>query len=381
MVDRAPRILVIVGPATGGIGAHAAMLAGDIADRGATVAVVCPPLTAERFTWRVPVEQVWPAGRAGELVRRWRRLRELARTADIVHAQGHQAGLLALLAVRGARPRPAVVVSWHNAVLGRGPVRWLRGLGERVQARSADLVTGASLDLAARAASLGAHTAELAPVAAPRAGERVPDAAGARAQLVRDLALDPNTRLVLTVSRIAAQKRLDVLVEAARLLASDIEGTRRAGAPVTWLVAGDGDPLLADQLGDLAMKAGVDMRFLGAREDVPALLAAADVFALTSRWEARPLALQEAMAAGVPVVSTAVGGIAELLGDAGTLVGEGDAEALATAVGGLLNDPALRAERAEAGRRRFAQLPGRADITRSWANRYARLAPTTPGLR
>src|SRR5690606_18779037 len=123
VAERPLRILMIVGPATGGIGAHAAALSGDVAKGsggalpGAVVAVVCPEITASRFAWRVPVERAWPAGRPGALWRSWRRVRELVATADVVHAHGHQAGMLALAAAARTRPRPAVVVSWHNAVL------------------------------------------------------------------------------------------------------------------------------------------------------------------------------------------------------------------------------------------------------------------------
>lgn len=376
LAERPRRVLVVVGPSTGGIGAHAAALAADLAALGEQVAVVCPELTAERFAWRVPVETAWPAGSLAERVRAWRRLRALARTADVVHAHGHQGGLLALAAVRGARPRPGVVVSWHNAILVTGPRRWPAALGELVQARRADLVTGASADLAARARRLGARSAELAPVAAPRAGEHVsePDA---RARLTRELDLAPHARLVLCVARIAPQKQLDLLVTAAEHLAAD----PALEAPVTWLVVGDGDPALAAQLREQAARARVDVRLLGARHDVPDLLGAADVLAVPSRWEARPLVIQEAMAAGVPVVATAVGGIPELLGGAGELVAPGAARGFARAVAALLSDPQRHAERSAAGRRRFAELPGREQVTQEWLERYARLDAAGPRLR
>ncbi len=395
MAERPLRVLMVVGPATGGMGAHAAALSGDVAAAGATVAVVCPEVTAARFTWRVPVEVVWPVGGPWTRWRRWRRLRELVATTDVVHAQGHQAGLLVLAAAARTRPRPAVVVSWHNAVLGAGWRRQVLALGERIQARRADLVTGASLDLAERAAQLGARGPELAPVAAPRAGEApthdAHDAAAdadatevrrrLRADLDRDLGLDPSALLVLTVSRIAPQKRLDVLLDAARILGEDADAARRVGAPVTWLLAGDGDEQLETVLRARAARGGADVRFLGARTDVPALLAASDVFVLTSRWEARALVVQEAMAAGVPVVVAGVGGLPELVGESGLLVRDGDALGFATAVGDLLGDPARRVRLAAAGHRRFVELPGAADITRSWGTRYARLVRSARGLR
>ena len=78
---------------------------------------------------------------------------------------------------------------------------------------------------------------------------------------------------------------------------------------------------------------------MGARTDVSDWLRAADVFVLTSRWEARALVVQEAMAAGLPVVVTRTGGLPELVGDAGSLVAVGDPAAVAAEVDRLLADP------------------------------------------
>jgi glycosyltransferase involved in cell wall biosynthesis len=81
--------------------------------------------------------------------------------------------------------------------------------------------------------------------------------------------------------------------------------------------------------------------FLGSRDDVPRLLVAMDVFALTSHIEANPLSILEAMSAGVPVVATNVGSIREAVteGETGFLVAPGDAELLANRVLQLLADP------------------------------------------
>ena len=87
------------------------------------------------------------------------------------------------------------------------------------------------------------------------------------------------------------------------------------------------------------------VRFLGSRGDVPELLAGFDVFALSSRFEGLPIALLEAMAAGVACVATSVGGVAEVVshGVDGLLVGQGDPAALGTAIGKVLEDGELRA--------------------------------------
>src|SRR5690606_10986347 len=103
LAERPRRVLVVVGPSTGGIGAHAAALAADLAALGEQVVVVCPELTAGGCAGRVPVETAGPAGSLAERARAWRRLRALARTAAVVHAHGHQGGLLARAAGRGAR--------------------------------------------------------------------------------------------------------------------------------------------------------------------------------------------------------------------------------------------------------------------------------------
>src|SRR5690606_24768691 len=142
-------------------------------------------------------------------VRRLRRhLAELA--PDVVHAHGLRAGLVAALALRRGLRRP-LVVTLHNAVITRG-VRGAAGRwAERVIARSAEVVLGASEDLVARAAALGASRAQLAPMAAPE----LPPPARSRAAVRAELGLDPGTPAVLSVGRLHPQKGYDPLVAAA----------------------------------------------------------------------------------------------------------------------------------------------------------------------
>ena len=96
------------------------------------------------------------------------------------------------------------------------------------------------------------------------------------------------------------------------------------------------------------------VRMLGLRADVPRLLSAADVFLLSSLYEGIPLTVIEAMAAGLPAVSTAVGGVAEVIeeGRTGLLAPAGDAEALARQILRLAADPELRTRLGQAGRER-----------------------------
>ena len=137
---------------------------------------------------------------------------------------------------------------------------------------------------------------------------------------------------MLAVGRLATQKGFGTLIQAAG------QWQRRPAVPLV-IIAGDG-PLDAE-LRHQAGAAGVAVRFLGPRRDVPALLGAADVVVVPSTWEGQPLIVQEALRAGRPLVATRVGGIADLTGDDGAvLVPPGDPVALATAVTRILDDPA-----------------------------------------
>ncbi|NJC70269.1 glycosyltransferase [Planosporangium thailandense] len=137
--------------------------------------------------------------------------------------------------------------------------------------------------------------------------------------------------VVLCVANLRSGKGHPYLIEAAAAL-------RGRGLDFTLALAGDGPERPA--LEELAARHGVDARFLGARTDVPRLLADADVFVLPSLSEGLPNAVMEAMAAGRPVVATDVGGTGELLRGRGVLVPPGDAAALADGLERLLADPA-----------------------------------------
>jgi glycosyltransferase involved in cell wall biosynthesis len=152
-------------------------------------------------------------------------------------------------------------------------------------------------------------------------------------------ALRSDRPLVGNVARLAPQKDHRTLVEAARLVPE-----------ADFVVAGDGE--LREELERQAE--GSNVRFLGARDDVPELLASFDVFAFPSLFEGLCLAVIEAQAAGVPVVATPVGGIRETVvdGETGLLVPTRNPAALAAAIRRLLEDrPAAEAMAAEARRR------------------------------
>lgn len=154
--------------------------------------------------------------------------------------------------------------------------------------------------------------------------------------------LNTGRPVVLCVANLKPGKGHTHLLEAGRLL-------RKRRMPCTFVLAGGGPEQAA--LAHRAAELRLDVRLLGTRQDVDRLLARADVVVLPSMTEGMSNAVMEAMAAGRPVVATAVGGTPELLGDGrGMLVRPGDAQGLADAVATVLTDPERAEEMAGAAR-------------------------------
>jgi len=256
-----------------------------------------------------------------------------------------------------------LAVTVHNAPPDAGPAAAVYAGLELIVARRADAVLTVSGDLAARMRGRGARLAGRALVPAPAAPAASPaEIAALRREFVGRGSLGRESgdhesggrepggpEIVLGVGRLATQKGFGTLIQAAE------RWQRRSVVPLV-IIAGDG-PLDAD-LRHQAGTAGVAIRFLGPRRDVPALLGAADVVGVPSTWEGQPLIVQEALRAGRPLVATRVGGMADLTGDDGAvLVPPGDPVALATAVTRILDDPEAAARLAAAARSRAALLP------------------------
>ncbi|HLK10071.1 MAG TPA: glycosyltransferase [Candidatus Binatia bacterium] len=190
------------------------------------------------------------------------------------------------------------------------------------------------------------------------------------------LGLDPRRPVVGTVGRLEPRKGHDQLLAAAELLAAERDGR----APQVLLV-GDG-PLRARLEGQAAGSAA-RVTFTGALADVRPALAAMDVFVLPSLAEGMSNALLEAMAAGRPVVATAVGGTREVCeeGRTGVLVPPGDVPAMARAIGRLLAEPARAATLGSAGRRLVeARFDARAMVARLECFYEERLAALGRGM-
>jgi len=358
-----PRVALVVGPAAGGMAAHVRMLAAGLAAHGSAVEVLAPAGTARRLAagdGAVPfrimeTEDRRPAAALGAI------RRVVRDRVDVVHAHGLRAGALCVLARAGARPAasagsPALVVTVHN---GPPPGRSRAAAGyrilERIVARGADLVLCVSGDLEKRMLAAGAGQVERAVVPAPGkpSGNR---------EMLADLGGRP---VVLGAGRLAAQKGFATLLAAAASW-QDMEPVPRV------VIAGDG-PLDA-QLRRQAAAGGVDALFLGRRDDVPALLAACDVFVLPSRWEGQPLVLQEALRAGAAIVAARAGGIPELAGpQAAYLVTPGDVAELAAGVRAVLLDQSLAARLRATALRRAGELPAEADAIAAVLAGYRRV--------
>ncbi|MBC7310019.1 MAG: glycosyltransferase family 4 protein [Tetrasphaera sp.] len=394
------KIVMLLAKSTGGIGTHVDDLMRELRALGHEVVVATDRLTAESFGWD-DAELVWPADRdgrgdparppgsdgegatapgpdpsatLGSRRERLLRLRGVLRSVDVVHAHGHQAGSLAALAVRSLPrgQRPALVVSLHNAVLGGARRQSLAALTARPFASTAALVTGASSDLVEQARQWGAGWTELAAVPSPLVPrlleQEVVDLSGRRelaAPLLRDAGVPApvGVDLILTVARIAPQKDLPTLVAAA---AADRDRRR------VWVVVGGGDRELAAQLGRQARELGAPVHLVGPQGDPTPWLRAASVFVLTSHWEARALVVQEALAAGTPVVTRDAGGLRDLVEDVGILLDTRDAARWADAVGELCSDSQAWHTASSAGRARAATWDDSRQTATRWVSWYAR---------
>jgi glycosyltransferase involved in cell wall biosynthesis len=340
--------LVITGLGHGGAETQLVALARDLASHRWDVDVVsllpAGPGSARGGEFREELATdglaVWSPGLVGArslpaavsaLRRHWR-----SRRPDVVCTFMFHANVVGTLAARLAGV-PAVVTSIRNERFGP---RWRERL-EAVTQRFSDVTV---VNAESVAASL------LARGVIPRGRCRVipnavdvarfaPGDGATRDATRRRLGVPAHGFLWLTAGRLYPQKDHASLLTAVRIVRDRFRGVRLA-------VAGDG-PLAAGLRQQARQTALADtVHWLGARTDVADLLAASDAFVLPSRWEGSPNAVLEALAAGLPVAATDVGGVRELVQDgaSGYLVPPGDAGALAAAMERLM---ALRPEQRE----------------------------------
>jgi glycosyltransferase involved in cell wall biosynthesis len=264
--------------------------------------------------------------------------------------------LVPLARVAGVR---VVVVTEHLVGFSHSPLqRWLKRR-ELVTADQVVCVSQAVLD--ALGTDYGADAVQEARVIRNGVDAARLDRTGTRMQEDRarvrgEAGLDEAAFVWLFVGRLERQKGVDVLLGAAAR-AAQWAGAAGAGGPgpVRLWIVGDGKERAAlETLARAHASPALEVRFLGAMADPLAWYAAADGFALASRWEGLPLSLLEAQAAGLPVVATRAGGVAEALADgvAGRLVPVEDEAAFAAAMRAVENDRALARRMGDAGARR-----------------------------
>ncbi|MBX3027487.1 glycosyltransferase family 4 protein [bacterium] len=319
------------------------LLMEGLARRGHRNVLLCPPGSAAAAAAARRGIAVRPVAMRGDLdlIAAWR-LSGALRGADLVHLHTGRAAWLGGLAARRAG-LPAVVTRRMDRPVRRG---WrTRLIYERCSQRTAAIAPGIVAQLIAG----GVPRQRIVLIPSAVDPERVrPRLGTAAVRGAQGAAADAT--VLLCAAALVRRKGIDVLLDALAALAA------RGLRPLLW-VAGEGPEGAA--LAAQAERCGVaaQVAWLGQRDDVGDLLAAADVFVLPSRAEGLGVAALEAMAAGRPVVASAVGGLAEAVvdGRTGLLVPPGDAVALGAALERLLREPALRAALGAAGPTRVGE--------------------------
>ncbi|QDU84874.1 Spore coat protein SA [Planctomycetes bacterium Pla163] len=288
-----------------------------------------------------------------------RSLMPMMRRADVVHTHLLKADVLGAVAATLAGRRRRLISSKHNdeQVLRRPLVSRVHGLVGRLPQRTIVLSdhVGRFIERYGRvpARRLTRIYYGLDPVPFEEAAALDP---ARRESLRRELGVQPTTTVFLCVARFAAQKAHDVL------LTGFARARERTQAPLAlWLVGDDpfGDGRERAEATAARLELGESVRFLGIRRDVPHLMAAADVFTMTSLWEGLGLVFLEAMATGRPVLASGVSAVPEVVvdGETGLLVPPSDPDAWAAAAVRLAADPELRsrlgARGAQVRRERF----------------------------
>ncbi len=279
---------------------------------------------------RGPLGMALSVGRLARLMRQ--------RRIDLIHAHLPLSAAVARLA--GRRAGLPVVYTEHNLQERHHP--WSRRANRATWRLQRQVIAVSS----AVEESLRRNVGDRVPIRVVRNGvpveELVRDPEAARSFRER-LGIDPLAPLVGQIAVFRPEKRLDLWLEAAAEL-------RRRVPDCRFVLVGDGPERRALEARATALSLGGAVRFTGLLEDVRPALSALDVLLISSRFEGLPLVLLEAMAAAVPVVATAVGGIPEAVidGRTGLLVEDADAGRLAAATAELLGAPERRRQMASA---------------------------------
>lgn len=337
------RVLLVTQPTSAGTARHVAELAEGLLAGGADVTVACPdegmlPARLQESGVSVSVlsmsRQIAPLGDARAFFRLWRLCRRLR--PDILHAHSSKAGFIGRVAGRVAGV-PVVVFTPHcwSFQSASGSKRRVYIALERFASRFCDMTVTVSDAERVEAVELDVVPADRITV--------IPNGVSARefdpmAGVERDIPF-------VSVGRLDEQKGYTYLLEAAAVLMKSEPDFRLS-------IVGDGP--LRQSLEQQAASLGLNdtVRFEGQSAEVSRYLHRAHVFVLSSLWEGLPYTIIEAMASGLPVVTTDVGGCRELVidGETGSVVPPADPMALAEAMRVLWSDAGMRTRMGAAGR-------------------------------
>lgn len=273
-----------------------------------------------------------------------------------------------LAALFGGRRASLPVVWGVRQSLGDGArdkwvTRWVIRAGAWLSPRAAAIVYNSA---AARAQHEASGYAPARGIVIPNGFDTAqlrPDP-GLRAAVRGELGLADDAPVVAQVARFHPVKDYPTFLRAAARLAE-----RRPRA--VFVLVGEGvDASNSELMSSIASFGLADrVRLLGRRDDVARLMAGIDVLCLTSSAEGFPNVIGEAMSCGVPCVGTAVGDVAELIGDTGEVVPPGDAAAVAAAAGRLLElEPAARRALGERARQRIVERYSIGEVARRYAD-------------
>jgi glycosyltransferase involved in cell wall biosynthesis len=267
---------------------------------------------------------------------------------DVVHAHSPVAAVGARLVVRSLprRRRPRVVTTDHSLWDGHvRSTRWVDAATWRLDDGHVSVSRAVHASLPARLRSRAEIVLHGIDVEQVQADGR--DRAAVRAEL----GLDADTLVVGTVANLRPVKGYPDLLEAARQVLAKLPEVR-------FVAVGQGPQEAEIRALHARIGLGQAMQLLGHRRDAVRIMGACDVFCLASRHEGLPVALMEALALGLPVVATAVGGVTEVVTDGreGVLVDPGRPDDLAAALIDVLTDGERREALAAAALRRGRSL-------------------------
>jgi glycosyltransferase involved in cell wall biosynthesis len=400
-----PRVLLLTTyyhPIVGGVETHARQLAAHLHQRGFGVQVVTKrvgELPDEGELDGVPVHRVGPSGQR-DAAGKWlaipaflSKLLALALQYDVIVCVDYRGAGIAAIATRALKGRPVIAQgetagvlagadSFSNSGLPQEAL-FTRALKAPVRAiyRRADQIVciGHDLEREALRAGVPRERVHYLPHGVDLQRFRPPASADEKAALRRQVGWPDDRLIVLSVGRLSREKGVMDLLEAWRQLRAPSRS-----APMLVLVGPDmpGHPWDAGAPGRAFVEAhslGDHVRFAGATDDPAPFYRAADVFVQPSHFEALGNTAIEAMASGLPVVTSGVGGLADFCvdGQNALLYTPRSASELAGALTRVLDDEALRARLGEAGRRTASE---QFELT-ALLDRYVELIRTTAGGR